>query len=234
MSLKNLIKNLFYTYFKKDSHYYFKTNKKQLNHREYIGDKWDEIGKLQFYFLRNNGLKPHHKLIDIGCGSLRGGIHFINYLDRFNYFGTDINNDLIKLGLSKELSIELKSKVNNDNFIISKNFNFNFNIDYFDYAVAISVFTHLRKSNIITCLKNLKKKLNEGTFFSTFFIVENEYKDLPFVQTKEITSYPYKDPYHYTLNEIKEIAKNTGFECKLIDDFIHPRNQKMIAFNKKK
>ena len=101
MSLKNYIKNIFYTFFKKDSHYYTHVNSNKLNHRNFIGDKWDEIGKLQFDFLKDEGLKPHHKLIDIGCGSLRGGIHFIKYLDKFNYFGTDINNNLIRLGIEK-------------------------------------------------------------------------------------------------------------------------------------
>ena len=98
MSIKNLFKTLFYSYFKRESHYYLNNNK-NINHREYIGDKWDEIGKLQFDFLIKKGLKPHHKLIDIGCGSLRGGVHFINYLNKKNYFGTDINYDLIKIGL---------------------------------------------------------------------------------------------------------------------------------------
>ncbi len=233
MSIKNLFKSLFYSYFKRDSHYYLH-NSNNINHREYIGDKWDEIGKLQFDFLKKKGLKPHHKLIDIGCGSLRGGVHFINYLNSKNYFGTDINYDLIKIGLSKELNVKLRNKIDENNFLVSSDFNFNFNVDYFDYAIALSVFTHLRKSNIITCLKNLKKKINNGFFFGTFFLVDEERKDTPFIQSKQITTYSYKDPFHYTYNEIKEISKNVGFECKLIYDFVHPRNQKMIAFQKKR
>ena len=233
MSIKNLIKNLFYTYFKKDSHYYSNFNKNNIDHREYVGDKWDEIGKLQFDFLKNKGLKPQHKLIDIGCGSLRGGVHFINYLKEFNYFGTDINNDLIKLGIEKELNTNLRKKINDDNFKVSKNFDFDFSTNYFDYAIALSVFTHLRKSNIIMCLENLKKKIDKGIFFSTFFIVDEKNKDKPFVQSEQITSYSYKDPYHYTFNEIQNIANKIGFNCKMISDFHHPRNQKMISFIKK-
>ena len=189
--------------------------------------------KITVWFFNKKGLKPHHKLIDIGCGSLRGGVHFINYLNKKNYFGTDINYDLIKIGLLKELDDKLKSKIDENNFLVSKNFNFNFNVDYFDYAIALSVFTHLRKSNIIACLKNLKKKINDGIFFSTFFLVNEENKEKPFRQSNQITSYSYKDPFHYTFNEIKEMSENLGFECELVDDFIHPRNQKMITFKKK-
>ena len=115
---------------------------------------------------------------------------------------------------------KLKSKIDENNFLVSKNFNFNFNVDYFDYAIALSVFTHLRKSNIIACLKNLKKKINDGIFFSTFFLVNEENKEKPFRQSNQITSYSYKDPFHYTFNEIKEMSENLGFECELVDDFI--------------
>ena len=234
MSLKILIKKIFYKYFKKDSHYYSKLNNNIINHREYIGDRWDEIGKLQFTFLKNKGLKPYHKLIDIGCGSLRGGIHFINYLDKFNYFGTDINENLIKNGLSKELNSQLKEKVNEKNFIISKNFNFDFNVDFFDYAIAVSVFTHLREDNIIRCLKNINQKIKDGFFYATFFIVDEENKDFPVNQTSQITTFNYKDPFHYTLDEIKNMAYKSNFEFQQIDSFSHPRNQKMFAFFKKK
>jgi cyclopropane fatty-acyl-phospholipid synthase-like methyltransferase len=232
MKIRNLLKNFIYKYFKKDSHYYSDTNDNHINHRAYIGDKWDEIGKLQFHFLKNQGLKPHHKLIDIGCGSLRGGIHFIRYLNNFNYYGTDINNNLIDLGLKKELDVNLRDKINKNNFLISDDFNFNFDVDYFDYAIALSVFTHLRKNNIVRCLKNLNKKINNGIFYATFFIVDKKFKDVSFNQSNEITTYSYKDPFHYTLEEITDMASESNFKIDFIENFLHPRNQKMIAFIK--
>jgi hypothetical protein len=38
-------------------------------HREVVGDLWDELGNLQLAFLRKHGLRPEHRLLDIGCGS---------------------------------------------------------------------------------------------------------------------------------------------------------------------
>ena len=64
-------------------------------HRDMVGGRWDEIGRLQFDFLRARGLKPAHRPLDIGCGCLRGGIHAIKYLDAGNYYGLDINCWLI-------------------------------------------------------------------------------------------------------------------------------------------
>ena len=54
-------------------------------HRLFVGGVddflWTRIGELQFDFLRAQGLRPNHVLFDIACGALRGGVHFINYLD---------------------------------------------------------------------------------------------------------------------------------------------------------
>ena len=41
-----------------------------------IGGIWDEMGAKQFELLKRNGLEPHHSLLDIGCGTLRGGAAF--------------------------------------------------------------------------------------------------------------------------------------------------------------
>ena len=53
---------------------------KLLGHRKYVGGKWDEIGKLQFEFMKSQGVKPSDIVIDVGCGSFRGGIHFIKIM----------------------------------------------------------------------------------------------------------------------------------------------------------
>ncbi len=41
-------------------------------HRAFVGGRWDEIGRSQFEFMKQRGLLPEHKLVDIGCGALRG------------------------------------------------------------------------------------------------------------------------------------------------------------------
>lgn len=64
-------------------------------HRSFIGGMWDELGDLQFEFMKEQGLKPHHRLGDVGCGALRGGVKFIPYLDAGNYYGLDINASCI-------------------------------------------------------------------------------------------------------------------------------------------
>ncbi len=67
-------------------------------HRDFIGGMWDEMGPRQFDFLKSAGLAPHHRMIDIGCGCLRAGVHFVPYLENGNYYGIDINASLIEAG----------------------------------------------------------------------------------------------------------------------------------------
>ena len=52
--------------------------------------QWEEHRCFQIAFLREQGLKPSHKILEIGCGPLTGGIPIIRYLEPNNYFGLDI------------------------------------------------------------------------------------------------------------------------------------------------
>src|SRR3954453_12915254 len=73
-------------------------------HREVGGGEWETIGRLQFEFLQREGLEPRHHLLDVGCGSLRGGVHFVRYLDPQHYFGIDMNESLLTAGYEIELA----------------------------------------------------------------------------------------------------------------------------------
>ena len=50
-------------------------------HRNSVGGMWDEIGGLQRDFVLGEGLTPDMRLLDIGCGCLRAGVHFVRYLN---------------------------------------------------------------------------------------------------------------------------------------------------------
>lgn len=49
--------------------------------------------------MKNIGLQPHHKLLDYGCGALRAGLILMQYLNPGCYWGLDITDDFIKIGL---------------------------------------------------------------------------------------------------------------------------------------
>ena len=217
----------------KDSDYYKLIKKFHNNsHRDYVGGKWCEIGKLQFNFLKAQGLMPNHKLIDVGCGSLRGGVHFIKYLNKYNYYGTDLTIEIINAGIENELSGEEKEKIDMENFCISSHFKFNFDVT-FDFGIAFSLFTHLKKNNIELCLKNLHNLFSTGTFYATFFTTKNNYNILKPVNQKDgVVTYYNKDPYHYSIDDIKEMAFRNNWNVRKVPGFTHPRNQKIFEFKK--
>ncbi len=71
---------------------------------------WKELQNYQLNTLVRNGLKPEHKLLDIGCGPLQGGIAFIKYLDINNYYGVDIREASINAGMKLIKKHRLENK----------------------------------------------------------------------------------------------------------------------------
>jgi SAM-dependent methyltransferase len=64
---------------------------------------WDYLGRLQLDYLVERGLEPAHHLLDVGCGPLRAGVHFIRYLEPGHYAGVDRRPELLEAGRTVEL-----------------------------------------------------------------------------------------------------------------------------------
>lgn len=202
-------------------------------HRAFVGGMWEEIGKLQFEFMRHVGLKPEHKLLDIGCGCLRGGLHFINYLENGNYFGLDINSSLINAGKVEMLEAGLSFK--NPNLLVDDSFSIEKFNQKFDFMISVSLFTHLPLDIIQICLSKVRENLKPaGQHYSTFFQAPNS------AHTENIRQEPggivtkcNSDPFHYSVDEIASAAESAGLNFTMYGDWQHPRNQKMASFSLK-
>ncbi len=206
---------------------------KTFDHRTDVGGKWDEIGYLQISFMKSQGLEPHMKFLDIGCGCLRGGKHFINYLKPNHYFGIDCNRQLIEIGRKKELGLNFW-KVSDRSFLVDDYFNFNKFEKIFDSALAFSLFTHLPSHYLKLCLHRLSKVFRSGSqFYATFWLCEEDHEyDLPIQQCDDIVpTTSYKDPYHYSLSTIDHCL-NDDWEYSIVE-CNHPRKQQMLCFLKK-
>jgi len=139
-------------------------------HRHTIGSipLWEELGKLQFDYLVDHGLRPEHYLLDVGCGPLRGGLKFIPYLEPGHYFGVDKRADVIEESLRTELP-QSGLAPRRPTVLAMGDFGFERLNQNFDYAIAQSVFTHLSLNSIIRCLVNMDRVLVPGgQFFATF------------------------------------------------------------------
>ena len=206
-------------------------------HREAVGAMWKEIGKLQFDFLKRMGLEPHHYLLDVGCGSLRGGVHLIGYLEPGHYFGVDKDKELLEAGRNVELK-RYGLLDRNATLIQMDDFDFELLNTKFNYALAQSVFTHLTLNEIIRCIINIQKVLvQDGRFYSTFF--ENprgKFNLQPirhdFADGSTVVTYFDKDPFHHDFGTFRQICEGTSLKVEYVGDWNHPRDQKMLVFIK--
>jgi SAM-dependent methyltransferase len=113
------------------------------DHKNHLGggaEKWEMRGLFQLDLLRRAGLQPSHRVIDIGCGPIRAGEHFIRYLDRGNYCGIDYNVDFIRaaeLTVAGDLSLSRKAPV----LKTVRNFEFA-GLGKFDFGLSWSVLNH--------------------------------------------------------------------------------------------
>lgn len=209
-------------------------NKNDLNteiHRKVVGGLWEELGKLQLDFMIAQGLQQNHKLLDLGCGCLRGGVKFIDYLSSDNYVGIDINQSLPAAGQKELENHHLVGK--SPLLLRSDNFGSELDIGKFDFAISVSLFTHLPSSYVQEALLSLKYKLNEkGAYFATFFVADDLSQQFSSITHSlgNITSYPHKDPFHVNTGLVQFISNQVGLKCSYIGDWHHPRDQKMYKF----
>lgn len=130
-------------------------------------DKYfEEVGRLQLISLLKIGLYPDSKVLDVGCGCLRGGYWLIHFLNSGNYFGIEPDEHMVKIGLKylipKDVAAQKSPSVNyNDRFDFSV-----FN-EKFDYVIARSIWTHASKSQIESMLDSFLENSREDAVFLT-------------------------------------------------------------------
>ncbi len=200
-------------------------------HRKLVGGLWHEIGALQFEFLLQEGLRPSHRLIDIGCGALRCGVPIIEYLDAGNYYGLDINASLIEAGKYELANAGLTAKA--AQLLVSDRFEMSRFGSSFDFAIAQSLFSHLDKVGIAQCLAEARRVLRpRSKFFSTFFLAPRSEHSKPIRhEPGGVITFPDRDPFHYSLNEMESLAHDASFSSKFIGDWKHPRDLQMLQLS---
>ena len=190
---------------------------------EAIGGMWEELGALQFEFLKGEGLRPHHRLLDVGCGSLRGGRHFIRYLDAGRYVGVDISEGV--LGAAHDLVEREGLRPKRPRLLLNETKRLDFSevaasgAGPFDYLLAQSVFTHLMPEHIEECVRSLPRVLAPG---GAFYFTFNEGAH----QQKARWIKGFKQPFSF----YEDLAGRHGYRVERVsaEAYPHPRGQKMV------
>jgi SAM-dependent methyltransferase/tetratricopeptide (TPR) repeat protein len=139
---------------------YSKSKPGDNNYRAFIGPpmQYDFMGATQFRLLCTLGLRADHKVLDIGCGSLRAGRFLISYLEQGNYYGIEPNKWLIEEAIQKEVGISIID-IKKPNFDYNSEFDTRVFNTKFDFIIAQSIFSHTGLDLLNIALSNIKTSL---------------------------------------------------------------------------
>jgi SAM-dependent methyltransferase len=186
------------------------------HYRAYVGppEDYDLIAAMTFNLLTTLGLRQHHSLLDIGCGSLRIGRLLIPYLNRGKYFGVEPNEWLVEEGIRRELG-ETLVQVKRPTFFFSDSAHTIAQAKVaFDFVLAQSIFSHCGLDLIKGWLSAISRSLApDGVFVATFLIGEEDSAQ---------TGWIYPECVNYRPATLERAAKDVNLRFEILD-WKHPR-----------
>lgn len=140
-------------------------NSKRANVDEARKDKFlMESGEDDLALLKEFGLKPEHTLMEYGCGWLRAGNNFINYLEPGHYFGNDPAGERIRIG--REIFSIRNIEERNPSFFVNENNDLSWmNGRKVDFIWCHAVLGHIPMADCEDIIKNMPTAMHEGTKF---------------------------------------------------------------------
>jgi len=132
-------------------------------YKKYLGggaDQWEPRGAFQLFFLKEMGLRPSCKLLDVGCGPIRGGVHLIRYLDEGNYYGIDYNRDFMETACRIVEAEGLAAK--KPKLELVDDFSLQHIGPVCDYSIVFSVLNHCNEDQRKRFFDNIQKAMIKG------------------------------------------------------------------------
>lgn len=199
------------------------------------GAIWEVKRDFQFQFLTNCGLLPDHYLLDLGCGTLRGGIPLIRYLQKGHYFGLEIREEVIEEaqtelaqhGLqSREPTLTASDQLSTVRFETK-----------FDFIWAFSVLFHMDDRGLEDAFALVAAHLNPGGVFYANVNIgpvdEKNWGNFPFV-TRPLEFYNrHASEFGLSvadLGSLQELGHDLNSYRHLLKDADAHHSQRMLEF----
>jgi ubiquinone/menaquinone biosynthesis C-methylase UbiE len=169
--------------------------------------RWLALGRKQFEYLLEHGLQPQHRMLDIGCGTLRAGRLFIDYLDTGNYYGIDISPEILFAAQQTVMEYGLQGKLPHLTLVRDNRFAF-LPDNYFDVVHAHRVFSHSPVEVIEQCLAHVERIMKPDGFF-----------DFTFDRTTAPDHRVAHDTFYYRTETLVALANRHGLDARCLDDW---------------
>lgn len=185
----------------------------------YVGPptQWDFMGATQFRLLTALGLREHHKLLDVGCGSLRAGRILIPYLLPGNYYGIEPNRWLVEDAIARETGPEI-IRMRRPVFRYASDFSVDAFGVAFDFIVAQSIFSHAGPDLVAIALSQFAKTLSPSGLVLATFVHPERRPNAP----QEAPGWTYPGCTTYPALHIERLMSDAGLIGRCLPWF-HPR-----------
>lgn len=170
-------------------------------------DRWLALGAMQFDYLVSHGLRPGDRMLEIGCGNLRAGWRFIDYLEAGNYYGIDISPDILFAAQNTLVRHDLQAKL--PRITPVRDLTFSFLPDsHFRVVHAHSVFSHSPLEVIEECFAHVGRVMRPDGWF-----------DFTFDRTEGEEHHVLREDFYYRTETLVRLAEKHGLAARFMDDW---------------
>lgn len=188
------------------------------HYRAYIGPPgdYDLVAAMTFGLLVSLGCRQQHKVLDVGCGSLRVGRLLIPYLNSQGYTGIEPNEWLVRDGIAREVGADQVG-------IKEPRFHYADNAHEligeacrYDYVVAQSIFSHCGADLLEMWVAEFSSLLSSGGTAVVTYLEDTKDSDE--------SGWIYPGCVKFTRRTLEDIARRHGLAFVSLD-WRHPRQQ---------
>lgn len=170
-------------------------------------ERWNVLGQMQFDYLVSHGLDPADRLLEIGCGNLRAGRHFIGYLEPGHYHGIDISPDILLSAQQTVAEHGLQARL--PHLTLVNDLRLAHLPDaHFDVVHAHSVFSHSPLHVIDECFAHIARVLAPGALF-----------DFTYNRTDGTEHQVLHEDFYYRPGTLIALAESHGLTAQVMDDW---------------
>lgn len=173
--------------------------------------KFVSVGRGQLEILLAHGLTADSCVLDVGCGSLRGGWWLINYLNAGRYFGIEPNTPVLDAGIEVMLG-PVRVAEKRPSFSSTANFDFSVFGETFDFVIARSIWTHAARDHIRAMLASFQRCSTQEAVFLTSIVPprqgDEEYTGTTWFGVSHESN--VRGIAHYTVETISGLCEEAG------------------------